>query len=133
MYSAIYWLTRLDGIKAMFTTIAVITLVSALAIIIATVISSDFDQFEDEKEQERRRASRTIWRGKLKWIIPVGIISLLLNVFTPNKNEMILIYAGGKAYDYIQTDTSLQKIPYKTTEYLKVILEKQIEEAKDSK
>jgi len=48
----------------------------------------------------------------------------------PSKNDMILIYAGGKTMDYVQKDTSLQKIPYQTTAIISDYLDKTIKEMK---
>jgi 6-phosphogluconolactonase/glucosamine-6-phosphate isomerase/deaminase len=48
----------------------------------------------------------------------VPILLFILYTLTPNTKEAMLIIAGGKTLDYVQQDTSLQKIPYKTSELI---------------
>lgn len=117
MYNTIYWLTRLDYIQAIFIVIAIM---SGVATIILTVNKlSDLSYNDDEIDK---------W---LKRSIAICFISLFTLVFIPSKSDAILIIAGGKAYDYYQKDSALQKIPLRTTEYLKLVLENQINELKN--
>ena len=45
----------------------------------------------------------------------------------------MLIIAGGKTLDYVQSDTSLQKIPYKATEIILKKMDEYVDETiKDS-
>lgn len=114
MYSEIYWITRLDEIKGLFCAIA---FMSSFATLMAFIIG----QVEDAMSKAKKF---------LKWSVPLAIVFVPLAILTPDKEDAILIYAGGKAYEYVQSDTSLQKLPYKTTEYMKVLLEREINEIK---
>ena len=59
---------------------------------------------------------------------PLLFISIVLATFLPSKDDMILIYAGGKAMDFVQADSSINKIPAQTTKFIKDYLDKQVKE-----
>lgn len=123
MYSTIYWLTRLDGIKDMFEGVAIACLIlSVFAGVFSSPIAADDCGIEGDKLKRLRKFFRLV--------VCVGLFSLIANVFIPSKNEALLIIGGGKVYEYVQQDTALQKIPGATTEYIKVLLEKEISEMK---
>lgn len=131
-YSKLYWLTRLDSIHALFTTFAIVLAVAGIAIIIYAVISSDFDQFYDEDELTKRRNERRKITSKF-WIVFVGSALFgILASLTPTKNEAIFIVAGGKTIDWVQQDSSINKIPSQTTLIISDFLEKKIKEIENS-
>lgn len=118
----IYWLTRLSSISDFFLTLGVI---SAL-LISGGVFGYSFailDSYRDEEKveykQKRKKFSNKIW---------VPILFFVLYILTPNTKEAMLIIAGGKTLDYVQSDTSLQKIPYKATELILKKMEDYIDE-----
>lgn len=118
----IYWLTRLSSISDFFLTLGVI---SAL-LISGGVFGYSFailDSYRDEEKveykQKRKKFSNKIW---------VPILFFVLYILTPNTKEAMLIIAGGKTMDYVQSDTSLQKIPYKATELILKKMEDYIDE-----
>jgi Na+/melibiose symporter-like transporter len=120
MYSTIYWITRLDYIQGFFIAIAVAAAIGLAFMLISYFVCSDMDEDEQNKV-------------KLKWAKRLAIVAIsvgFISVFIPSKEDAILIYAGGKAYEYVKSDTSLQKLPYQTTEYLKLIFQKEIDELK---
>lgn len=121
MYSTIYWITRLDGVHDLFTGLSVVFGVMG-AFSGAFGYLFDDDCLEEDKAKTVRR-----W---FKIAVTVFFISITATVFIPTKNDAILIYAGGKAYEYVQKDSSLQKLPFQTTEYLKVVLQNEINEVK---
>jgi archaellum biogenesis protein FlaJ (TadC family) len=120
MYSTIYWITRLDAIQALFIAAAILGVVG---IVYSLVFLSNINYESDENIASAKKIRR--------WSTLLTPIAVILLVFIPSKEDAILIYAGGKAYDYVKSDTSLQKMPHLTTEYLKVLLEKEIKEAKE--
>lgn len=130
-YTALYWLTRLDGINNLVLGFGWICLVVALIVFIASRIGADFDEFHHGDELLKRIDARGKFTKKIKPLIIWGACLITISVFLPTKNDMILIYAGGKTMDYVQSDTSLQKIPYQTIKIISDYLEKQIEEVKD--
>lgn len=122
MYSTIYWITRLDGVNFLFTVLAVLFGIAALFAGIFGWPAAEDCGIEGDKLKTIRKSFKTC--------IVIVSASLLGIVFIPTKNDAILIYAGGKAYEYIQKDSSLQKLPFQTTEYLKVVLQNEINEVK---
>lgn len=118
----IYWLTRLSSISDFFLTLGVI---SAL-LISGGVLGYSFailDSYRDE-EEIRFRAIRKRFINKT-WI---PILLFIVYILTPNTKEAMLIIAGGKTLDYVQSDTSLQKIPYKATEMILKKMDEYIDE-----
>lgn len=122
-YSQLYWLTRLDAI---YVTLFIGLLLSGLALIILHVVIAVESQWEDEKIVAK-------WRKKLNKLLYIFIPCLLLSLFMPSKQEVIFIYAGGKTMDFIQSDTSINKIPAQTTKLITDYLDKQIKDAKETK
>ena len=123
-YSKIYWLTRLDNIQAFFATAFAISLI-ILFVYHLIMLYLSFDN--DVKEYNRNWSK---YRNISLW---VGLVSGIFLVFIPTKNDIILIYAGGKTMDFVQSDTSLSKIPYQTTSIISEYLDRSIEELKDKK
>jgi TctA family transporter len=125
METTIYWITRLDAIIAFLGTLAVICGVALVPLCISYF--SDPFSWEDDENDKLKKKKYGKW---IKRSIITGGVAGILMVFIPSKDDAILIYAGGKTYDYIKSDTSLQKIPYLTTEYLKTVLQKEVDEIK---
>jgi hypothetical protein len=111
----IYWLTRLSSISSFFLVLGIISsFVIGISIIAYSVAIID-PYVEDDKvryKQIRKKFINKIW---------IPILLFVFYILTPNTKEAMLIIAGGKTIDYVQSDTSLQKIPFKATE---VILKK---------
>lgn len=124
-YSKIYWLTRLDNIQSGITTIFVISIIAIfIYYFIMLIVSDDPDATESMIKNYGKKATIAFW---------VGIISGIFLIFIPTKNDMILIYAGGKTMNYIQSDTSLNKLPYQTTTIISNYLDKTIKELEVTK
>jgi len=127
-YTKLYWLTRLDGINALFCTLLVVSILAILAIIIGNLMGMDMDSCYRESEVIERKKFRQKIQGYLKWLYIVAFLSCLVVVFLPTQKEAIIIVAGGKTMNYIQSDTSLQKIPHQTTKIISDYMDKQIKE-----
>jgi hypothetical protein len=118
----IYWLTRLSSISDLFFGLGMLSSIFIFVGVLAyTFMIMDFPSDEDEIEykQKRKKFFNKIW---------VPILFFVLNILTPNTKEAMLIIAGGKTMDYVQSDTSLQKIPYKATELILKKMEEYIDE-----
>jgi hypothetical protein len=116
--ASLYWLTRLDGIESVLMTIS---LVSGILLLIAFVFTIVSDVMNDDDGMV----------GVKKWAKRLGLtffISLMINAFTPSRDEAIFIMAGGKTLDFAAQDSSLQAIPAQTTLMISKFLEQQIEE-----
>jgi uncharacterized membrane protein SpoIIM required for sporulation len=118
----IYWLTRLSSISDLFFGLGMLSSIFIFVGVLAyTFMIMDFPSDEDEIEykQKRKKFFNKIW---------VPILFFVLNILTPNTKEAMLIIAGGKTLDYVQSDTALQKIPYKATELILKKMEDYIDE-----
>jgi hypothetical protein len=67
----------------------------------------------------------------LKWhkhlfFWPIYITAILGLVFVPTQKEAVVIFAGGKTIDFIEADSSIQKIPHQTTEMISKFMENEI-------
>jgi hypothetical protein len=121
-YSKLYWLTRLDNLQSLLVTVLIISIVAIVVYAIIYLINSEW--WDDEEQ-----VSYTKKYGKYKTLsLWIAIVTGVLLTFTPTKNELIFIYAGGKTMDFAASDSSLSKIPYQTTKIVSDYLQKQIDE-----
>lgn len=122
----IYWLTRLDGINGLFIWLSILIGFFIVLIIFSSQASKDFDEFKTGEELKQRIETRKKFTSKIGFLTFLCIFSILVSIFLPTKNEAILITAGGKTMDFIQNDTSINKIPSQTTAIISNFLEKQL-------
>lgn len=122
-YTKLYWLTRLDNIQALLS----IALLISGAIYIVYYIARYIDCFDsDDRIKYKKEFGKY---ANVSFIIT--LISGIILVFMPTKKDIIIIYAGGKTMDYVQSDTSLAKIPYQTTAIITEYLDKSLKEIKN--
>ena len=100
--SEIYWITRLDDLNGLLATFIAI---SAALSMIFTILY--FVGRSEEWEEV------SIFKRIVKIFIPTFIISLLLYVFTPTKEDMFLIYGVGGTVDYIKQNDKAKQLPDK--------------------
>ena len=108
-YFWIYLITRLDIFIGLSMAFAII---SALF----TVVTYAWKSMEFSEDYEGDRIKIVRANKTIKLALRICIIFTVVASLLPSSKEAIMIYAGGKTMDYIQQDTSLQKIPYKATE-----------------
>lgn len=118
----IYLLTRLDSVNDLLFTLGILLLCYYLIII----AYYGHDVYFYEKDDHMKKVNK--YKNRL--IIPVILFSICALI--PSTKETILIMAGGKTMDYVQKDTSLQNIPYKTTELILKKIEEEINEVEKS-
>lgn len=123
----IYWLTRLSNISSFLLILGVISAViigiGILGYSIAIVDCWDDDKTAKHKVARKKFINKT-------WI---PILLFIFYILTPDTKEAMLIIAGGKTMDYVQSDTSLQKIPYKATELILKKMDEYIDETVEEK
>lgn len=124
-YSKIYWLTRLDNIGFLFGMLTFLACATLLIYFIIKIV--ECNKKDDRKDFDNAHGS--IKRLALWVLIP----SLLICTFLPSKNDMILIYAGGKTMDFVQKDSSLNKIPYQTTKIISDYLDNLLKNKQNGK
>lgn len=123
-YSFLYWLTRLDGIREYLDGLIFIGILVAALTVCARFIPMEIE--EDVSEAMKRTVSRI-----LAVAIVTAFLSGTIRVFIPSRNDMLIIYAGGKTLNYVQADTSLSKLPYQTTAIISGYMDKALRELKE--
>lgn len=115
----IYWITRLDALNTAL-------IISLMIVSVGLALSTMFELGTfDEDEQTHGLAKKM----RKRFFVATIALTVLL-IFLPSKNDVILIVAGGATLDYVQKDTSLQKLPYQTTELISRMMDEKIEELK---
>lgn len=110
----IYLLTRLDYLQGFIIGIAIVLGVVLGFWCLWLTMEGNWDD-EDEKKPKKRYF--------------VALISFVfIACLIPTKNEAIVIFAGGKAFDYLEKDKNLQEIPHKATEIFSKYLDTKIKE-----
>ena len=100
--SEIYWITRLNAFNGLLEAFIITGAVLSVVFTILYIV----DMFEDcEYGSSFKRV--------LKISIPTLIISLLLYVFIPTKEDMFLIYGVGGTVDYIKQNDKAKQLPDK--------------------
>jgi len=117
----IYWLTRLSNISDFFLTLGVISaIIVGIGVLgYSIVLIESYGDDEIEYKQKRKMFFNKVW---------IPILFFVMCILTPNTKEAMLIIAGGKTLDYVQSDTSLQKIPYKATELILKKMDEYVDE-----
>lgn len=120
-YSKLYWLTRLDNLQALFTVLLVVSGIILFIYYLLMIISCQGDK-DDLKEYSDNY-------GKYKkFALRVIIPTLLISTILPSKDEVIFIVAGGKTMDFVQSDSSINKIPAQTTQLITKYLDEKLKE-----
>lgn len=127
IYSKLYWLTRLDGIQTLSGVIVVLGIIAIFDIWLSFVM--DMWSYEDEDDRVKQKK---LWNKRMKIIACIVTFFALVGVFMPSKNDVIFIIAGGKTIEFIQSDTSINKIPEQTTRYISEFLEQQINDLENN-
>lgn len=100
--SEIYWITRLDAVNDLLVAFIAISagLIITFAILYSIGKSVEWEEIP-------------IFKRIIKISIPTLIISTLLHVFTPTKEDMFLIYGVGGTVDYIKQNDKAKQLPDK--------------------
>ena len=99
----IYWITRLDAISDFLTIIAIVSfLISVVMAAFAMYNRFEADDYAEGGKYYNCYMQRfKIFLKYFKRSILVIIVSCVINVFIPTKNDALLIYGVGGTIDYI--------------------------------
>lgn len=101
----LYWLTRVESIGVVLRIVLFISVAATMGLGGVYLCERDWDVLE---------GSEKYFRISLITLI----ISLLLIVFIPRKQDMLLIYGLGPTIDYIQDNEKVKELPDKCVEAL---------------
>lgn len=121
-YSKIYWLTRLDSLSTLLTVLLILG-----AIVLLFIIAHRFINEDDWMTESEKIKTKAVQRFAKRVIVPIVVFSMLGVCFIPTQKEMILIIAGGNVGEFVEKDSSLNKIPGQSVEYLSKLLQEQID------
>ena len=131
----LYWITRLDAICNFLTTIAGVS--SVISVVIgAFAMYNRFeadDYVEGDKYYNCYMQRFKIFLKYFKRSILVIIVSCVINVFIPTKNDALLIYGVGGTIDYIKSNDTAKQLPDKCIKALDKWVENLNEEKKQDK
>lgn len=97
----LYWITRLDGINALFCVLAAGTGLVGL-VMFACSIDDDSD------------CAQGIRKILKRYFIPIFVIGILGCIFVPRTKEALIIYGVGGTIDYVKQDSTARQLPHKT-------------------
>lgn len=100
--SEIYWITRLDAANGLLVAFIAISAALSMMFTILYLVGKSEDW-----------EAVPIFKRIVKTSIPTLIISLLLYVFIPTKEDMFLIYGVGGTIDYIKQNDKAKQLPDK--------------------
>ncbi len=63
-------------------------------------------------------------------VISLFCISVIVTCLIPSKQEAMVIMAGGKTLNFLQSDSSISKIPYQATKLVSDYMDKVLEDMK---
>ena len=136
----LYWLTRLDSVRTVAGVFTFFTSIILTAWIICAIVKWAYSSgektrgFRENEYAEAMAESLRLFLFQARFLrriaLSVWLLSIGLQIFLPTQGELIFIVAGGKTMDYVQSDSSLVKIPGQTTKIISDYLQKTIEEMK---
>ena len=131
----IYWITRLDAISDFLTIIAIVSfLISVVMAAFAMYNRFEADDYVEGGKYYNCYMQRfKIFLKYFKRSILVIIVSCVINVFIPTKNDALLIYGVGGTIDYIKSNDTAKQLPDKCIKALDKWVENLNEEKKQDK
>ena len=131
----IYWITRLDAISDFLTIIAIVSfLISVVMAAFAMYNRFEADDYAEGGKYYNCYMQRfKIFLKYFKRSILVIIVSCVINVFIPTKNDALLIYGVGGTIDYIKSNDTAKQLPDKCIKALDKLVENLNEEKKQDK
>ena len=111
----IYWITRLDAISDFLTIIAIVSfLISVVMAAFAMYNRFEADDYAEGGKYYNCYMQRfKIFLKYFKRSILVIIVSCVINVFIPTKNDALLIYGVGGTINYVKSNKTAKQLPDK--------------------
>lgn len=125
--SEIYWITRLGYINNISTIFGIIGTIIGVVVLILYLEQKQKVIEDSYNYKEEKLFSDTLKECK-NWTLSIGIVSILIAIFTPNTKEALMIWGVGNIIDYIKTNDTAQQLPDKCIDALNVWVESLNEE-----
>ena len=130
-----YWITRLDGICAFLSFIAVLSVITIIVVFFIGLLSKSDANIHPEGSAHWK-LHIDIYNKYLYWSKKCAIVffvSVFMNIFIPTTNEALLIYGVGGTIDYIKSNDTAKQLPDKCIKALDKWFENLNEEKKQDK
>lgn len=116
----IYWITRLDAICGFLTIMSVLGVaVSSVLFAIALCNKGDTNIYaEGEKQWKKSMKNYLILMRCFKRLGITTLVLIVINIFIPTKNDVLLIYGVGGTIDYIKSNDTAKQLPDKSIDAL---------------
>lgn len=116
-YKIFYWFSIVENISNFALAIAIIfSIIAVVSWLVKVFCDEDYDKNILKKAMPI-----------FKWSLPFAIAGWLIFTFIPTKKQILMIIAGGSVGNFIQGDSSVQKLPADVTRYLHLSMKKEIE------
>lgn len=118
--SEIYLITRLDGICAFLSLIAVLSVVTTIILFFIGLFKRSYADIYPEGSQTWKQ-HMDLYKIYLYWSKKCAIVifvSVFMNTFIPTTNEALLIYGVGGTIDYIKSNDTAKQLPDKCVKAL---------------
>lgn len=136
-YSIFYWLTVADGVKQFFDIASNTFTTFAILSFIATIITGIVKASSAYQSGDKRSAENNdVYMGSkivLRWVLTLCIAFTFLAsitwagyIFTPSRNQCLVIVAGGAVGNFITSDSNAKAIPSELSLLLRTELKDQI-------
>lgn len=130
-YHIFYWLSVADNVKNFFDVFSNIftwfSVILTIIIIVMTGMRISENSWDEDDRTEFKK-----WFGYFRSLLITCVIFMTITwagfVMVPSKKDCYVIVAGGAVGNFIQSDSSAQKIP---SEALQLLRDKMRQESKD--
>jgi len=109
IYFKLYLLTLLDGVINFCIVLSILTFISIIIVLVWAGMEKNDAQYSRNEGDPNKKVRKLL--NSIKWLLPLALFLIFLSIVIPNKNEAIFIIAGGKTINWIESDTSICKIP----------------------
>ena len=116
--SEFYWITRVGALATFLEIFICICVVLGIFAIIAYGIGRG----DCYNENDLKDLNNFYIKG-IKIYIPAITIAIILRIFIPTTNEMLIIYGIGGTIDYIQDNDKAKELPDKVINALDIYLD----------
>lgn len=115
-----YWMDVIGNISTTTAVFAAVSIFAAIMFLIAMVVAKSDDENDDF-------ASCRKWAKRFGI---VGVVFILITVFTPSTKSLYLIYGVGGTLDYIKSNDKAKQLPDKVINALDRWIDSQTEDNK---
>lgn len=113
----IYWITRFGYINTVCGVFGILGMMAGVILLIGYLIQKQ-EVIEGRYDYNREKILSDTLKNCKNWSFSVGIVLLLIALFTPTTKEAMMIWGIGNTIDYIKTNNKAQQLPDKCIDAL---------------